>query len=294
MGKRALVLGAGGHAATAWELGVITGMADAGLDGRDADIIVGTSAGARVGVLIAGDSTLEDLFQRQVDPHLQTKESAPSLDFTRWRTDFMRVKEGPGDATAVLKRFGALALQTPLDLQEARRNMIAAALPSHTWPERRLLIVAVDVETGERRAFDRTSGVDLVDAVAASGAVPGIWPPVALRGPRYMDGGVYSIDNADLAVGCDHVLILTLPSRVPPLCVQSLDIAIDQLSRGGAHVDVIHPNEASQAAFASVGGNLLDPSVREPAARAGREQGRRAAAELLKRKRDTVQWRRRQ
>jgi NTE family protein len=283
MGRRALVLGAGGHAATAWELGVIAGMADAGVDVRDddVDVIVGTSAGARVGVLTAGGLTLEDLFQRQVDPHLQTKESAPSLDFTKWRADFMRVKEGPGDAVAVLKRFGALALQTPLDLEEARRSMIAAALPSHTWPERRLLIVALDVETGERRAFDRTSGVDLVDAVAASGAVPGIWPAVALRGRRYMDGGVYSIDNADLAAGCDHVLILTLPSRVPPLCVESLNAAVDKLRRGGAHVDVIHPDEASQTAFASVGGNLLDPSVREPAARAGREQGRRTAAELL-------------
>jgi NTE family protein len=283
MGQRALVLGAGGHAAAAWELGVITGMADVGVDVRDAELIVGTSAGARVGVLMAGSLTLEDLFQGQVDPHLQTKESAPSLDFTRWRADFMRAKEGPGDAIAVLKRFGAIALQTPLDLQEARRNMIAAALPSHIWPERRLLIVAVDVETGERRAFDRTSGVDLVDAVAASGAVPGIWPAVTLSGRRYLDGGMYSIDNADLAAGCDRVLILTLPARVPRLCVESLNAAVDKLRRGGAHVDVIHPDEASQAAFATVGGNLLDPSVREPAARAGREQGRHMPAEFISR-----------
>ena len=281
MGQRALVLGAGGYAAIAWELGVVTGVADAGVDVRDADLIVGTSAGARVGALMAGGLTLEVLFQRQVDPHLQMKESAPSLDFTRWRADFMRAREGPGDAIAVLKRFGALALRTPLDLQEARRNMIAAALPSHTWPERRLLIVAVDVETGERRAFDRTSGVDLVDAVAASGAVPGIWPAVTLGGRRYMDGGMYSIDNADLAVGCDRVLILTLPARVPPLCVESLNAAADKLRRGGAQVDVVHPDERSQAAFASVGGNLLDPSVREPAARAGREQGRQVVAGLI-------------
>ncbi len=283
MAQRALVLGAGGHAAVAWELGVIAGMADAGIEVRDADVIIGTSAGARVGALVAGGLALEDLFQRQVDPQWQTKESAPPVDFTKWRADFMRVREGPGDAIAVLKRFGALALQTPLDLLEARRKMIAAALPSHTWSERRLLIVAVDVESGERRAFERTSGVDLVDAVAASGAVPGIWPAVTLRGRRYMDGGLYSIENADLAAGCDHVLILTLPARVPPLCVESLNAAVDKLRRGGAHVDVIHPDETSQAAFASVGGNLLDPSVREPAARAGREQGRRAAAEVLSR-----------
>ncbi len=277
MTRRALVLGAGGHAASAWELGVITGMADVGAGVRDADVIVGTSAGSRVGAQIRSDLTLEELFQRQVDPDLQTAEPAPPVDFTRWRADFLRAKEGSGDAVAVLKRFGRLALETPSDLQETRRNRVAAALPSHTWPERRLLIVAVDVESGERRAFDRSSGVDLIDAVAASGAVPGIWPPVALQGRRYMDGGVYSIDNTDLASGCDHVLVLTLPARVPPLCVASLEAAVDTLRRSGACVEVIHPDEASQAAFASVGGNLLDPSVRQAAARAGREQGQRVA-----------------
>jgi NTE family protein len=277
MGQQALVLGAGGHAATAWEIGVIAGMADMGVDVRKSDVVVGTSAGARVAAQITSSLTLEELFQRQVDPSLQTKESAPPIDFTSWRAGFMRAREGPGDTLAVLKRFGALALQTPTDLQETRRRMVAASLPSRTWPERRLLIVAVDVESGERHVFDRSSGADLVDAVAASGAVPGIWPPVAICGRRFMDGGVYSIDNADLATGCDHVLILTLPARVPPLCVVSLDMAVDMLKRGGARVEVIHPDEASQAAFASVGGNLLDPSVREAAARAGRDQGRQSA-----------------
>jgi len=277
MGQRALVLGAGGHAATAWEIGVITGMADAGVDVRDADLIVGTSAGARVGAQIRSHLPLEELFQRQADPHLQMKEPAPPIDFTQWRADFIRAKEPSGDALAVLRRFGALALQTPPASRDTRRNMIAAALPAQIWPERRLLIVAVDVESGERRAFDHSSGVDLIDAVAASGAVPGIWPPVALRGRMYMDGGLYSIDNADLAVGCEHVLILTLPARVPPLCIATLHAAVDMLQRSGSRVDVVHPDEASQAAFASVGGNLLDPSVREAAARTGREQGRRAA-----------------
>lgn len=275
MGQRALVLGAGGHAATAWELGVIAGLADAGVNVRDSDLIVGTSAGARVGAQITSHLTLEELFERQVDPNLQTKETAPPVDFTQWRADFVRVREGAGDSVSVLKRFGTLALQKSAGSQEVRRKMIASALPAHTWPERRLLIVAVDVESGERRAFDRSSGVDLIDAVAGSGAVPGIWPAVELDGRKYMDGGLYSIDNADLAEGCEHVLILTLPARVPPLCIASLDSAVNTLRRSGARVDVVHPDEASQAAFASAGGNLLDPSVREAAARAGREQGRR-------------------
>lgn len=232
------MLGAGGHAAIGWEIGLLAGMADAGIDVRDADVYVGTSAGSLVGVQITSGLTLEELFQRQVDPHLQTNESPPPIDFTRWRADFMRTKEGPGDTIAVLKRFGALALKLPADVPDVRRNMIAARLPAHTWPA------------------------------------------VTIADRRYMDGGVYSIDNADLAMGCERVLILTLPARVPPLCVASLDTAVDTLKASGARVDVVHPDEASQTAFASVGGNLLDPSVREAAARAGREQGRSVAARV--------------
>jgi NTE family protein len=141
MKRYRLALGAGGHAAAAWEIGVLAGMADIGSDVCSADVTVGTSAGSLVGVQIASDLTLDELLQRQADPHLQTKEAAPSVDFTSWRADFMRAKQGPGDAAAVLKRFDTLALKTPA--QEARRNMIAARLPLHTWPERRVLIVAV-------------------------------------------------------------------------------------------------------------------------------------------------------
>jgi len=80
--------------------------------------------------------------------------------------------------------------------------------------------------------------------------------------------------DADLAAGCDSVLVLTLPARVPPICVESLDGALETLRRSSANVEVVFPDESSAAAFASVGSNLLDPSVREKAARAGREQGR--------------------
>ena len=151
MGQQALVLGGGGHAAAAWEIGIISGMAEVGVDVRKADVVVGTSAGARVAVQITSSLTMEELFQRHVDPSLQTKESAPPVDFLRWRANLMRAKEGPGDVVAALKRFGALALQTSTDLQETRRSMVAANLPSRTWPDRCLLIVAVDVESGERR-----------------------------------------------------------------------------------------------------------------------------------------------
>ena len=275
MERTALVLGAGGHAAIAWQIGIVAGLADVGVDLRSADLIVGTSAGAYVGAQLVSDLSIQELFDRQADPRRQAPERAPAIDFARWRADFMRARQTPGDSRDILRRFGALALQRPTDTAAARRTTVAARIPTHTWPERRLLIVAVDVESGERRAFERADGVDLVDAIAASSAVPGIWPPVGIGGRRYMDGGVYSIDNADLASGCDRVTVVTLPARVPPLCVSSLQDALDALRRAGAEVDVVHPDEASQTAFASVAGNLLDPAVRAPAALAGRDQGRR-------------------
>jgi NTE family protein len=255
---------------------VITGLADAGLDVRDADLFVGTSAGSRVAVQITSGLSLEELFQRQADPSRQTQESMPAVHFGQWRAAFMRAKEGTVDISETLKRLGSLTPMAAVSVSE-RRKEIMSGLPVLTWPERRVLVVAVDADSGERRAFDRTSGVDLIDALAASSAVPGLRPLVAIEGRRYMDGGVYSIDNADLAAGYDRVLILTLRARVPPICVVSFEAALETLRSDGTRVEVIFPDEAAEAAFAAVGGNVLDPSVREGAARAGREQGRRAA-----------------
>lgn len=271
--RRALVLGSGGNAAIAWQIGVIAGMADAGIDVRDADLIVGTSAGSIVAAQITSGLSLEELFQRQVDPRLQLGEPLPPIDFVRWRAELARAKEASEGPTEFLRRIGSLAPVTPTT-QIDRRNLIVRRLPAHTWPERLVLIVAVNADSGERRVFDRTGDVEIVDAVTASCAVAGIWPAVAIKGHRYIDGGFYSLESADLAANAERVLILTLPGGVPPLCVASLNAGMNTLRKHGAQVEVVHPDAASQAAFASVGGNLLDPAVREKAARAGREQGR--------------------
>ena len=277
MSPRALVLGAGGNAAIAWEIGLITGMDDGGIDLRAADVFVGTSAGSTVAAQITSGLSLEELFQRQIDPRLQVYEPQPPVDFNRWRADLLRAKEDAGNATAFLRKIGSLNVTVPSTPECDRRLMIGKRLPVHAWPQQRVLLVAVDAESGERHVFDRTGNVGLVDAVAASCAVAGVWPAIMIEGRRYIDGGFYSIENADLAAGCERVLVLTFPARVPPLCVVSLDAGLQTLHDQNARVAVVQPDAASQAAFASVGGNLLDPSVREQAARAGREQGRAAA-----------------
>jgi NTE family protein len=143
-----------------------------------------------------------------------------------------------------------------------------------------VFITAVNAETGERIAFDRNSGIDLVDAVIASTAFVG-WPPALFQGHHYIDGGFYSSDNADLAVGFDRVMILALrlPPGVPSMSMVSIDAEVKTLRDRGTLVEIVHPDEDTQRALASAG--AMNPAVSEPAAQAGRLQGRSIVCERI-------------
>ena len=130
--------------------------------------------------------------------------------------------------------------------------------------------VAIDALTGDRRVFERGSGAGLVDAVAASSAVPGIWPPVTIGDARYVDGGMYSSCNADLAVGYDRVLVLA------PMADAALADQVAAVEEAG-RAAVVSPDKESLAAFTA---DALDPAVRAPSAEAGRRQGISVAATL--------------
>jgi NTE family protein len=222
---------------------------------------------------------MDELFQRQVDPTLQAKELPASPNFQQMLADFTRVFKEGGSNTAILQQIGALALSTPTVAEAERRAVIVSRLPVQSWPKTRLEIVTIDAISGERIVFNRESGVDLVDAVAASCAVPCVWPPVTIDGHRYIDGGCYSMANADLAAGFDKVLVLQ-PDTPPFQLLESLDKQVERLRRNGTQVEVLSPDEATKAALTSAGGNPLDPSLREIAARGGREQARHEVARM--------------
>jgi NTE family protein len=209
----------------------------------------------------------------------QPAEPHPLLDWVRLRRALAHAKEAGGNPTEILRRIGSLALAAGGSNSANRRQIVAAQLPVQTWPELRLLIVAVNAETGERRASDRNTGIDLVDAVIASSAFIGR-PPVLFQGHHYVDGGFYSSDNSDLAAGFDRVMILALRSREPTMSIASLDAGVDTLRGSGARVEVIHPDEETLAALASVG-SVMNPTASEPAATAGHLQGGRMVTEGL-------------
>src|SRR4051794_2550431 len=264
----ALVLAGGGVAGLAWELGVLRGLADADPALADrvlaADLVVGTSAGSSVGAQISSVVPLDELYAAQLAP--ETAEIEVDVDLPAL---VARVNEAMADASGTEdagRRVGALALATPTIDPARRLAAIDARLPVKSWPERSLLIPAVDADTGALAVFTRDSGVALVDAVAASCAVPGVWPPVAIDGRRYLDGGVRSMANADLAAGADRVLVVlpALPGA-PTLWGSSLDAELAGLAPAAVHAIC-----ADQASIDAFGTNPLSPSTRAASARAGR------------------------
>src|ERR1700723_3006889 len=108
-------------------------------------------------------------------------------------------EQAPTGERALVLGGGGLALRVETVPEAKRRAVIAGRLPQHSWPSRRLAVVAVEANTGDVRVFDKDSGADLVDGGTASCAIPGIWPPVTIGGSRYIDGGARSVVNADLA-----------------------------------------------------------------------------------------------
>jgi NTE family protein len=291
-GERALVLGGGGAAGNAWLIGVITGLFDAGLDVTKADLIIGTSAGSTAAAQITSASPtqlLADILsaapQQRTGPVGSDGGRAaigPAADHMRRTSEIIAAAE---DAADMRRRLGAAALEMDAASdgsgQTRWRATVAARLPSQRWPERTLLIVAVDAHTGEPVVFDRHSGVDLADAVAASCANGFGVPPYGIGDSRYIDGGYRrSSENADLATGYGRVLVLSPlggRSRAPLDWGMHLAAQADELRAGGSRVESVLPDGDSLNAF---GVNMMDLSTRPAAARAGYDQGRALAGQL--------------
>ena len=159
------------------------------------------------------------------------------------------------------------------------RAVVAARLPGLDWPETRVLITAIDASTGEGLVLDRDSGVDLVDAVAASTSGASAY---RIGDRRYLDGGFRRNENADLAAGYARVVVLSpLGGRSlhPPEWRMQLSAQVEELSAGGSRVEVVVPDETSEHLF---GVHAMDVSLRPAAARAGRDQGVGLAEHLTK------------
>ena len=246
--ERALVLHGGGSAGNAWEIGVIAGLYDAGLDVYEADLIIGTSAGSTAAAQITSGTPPTELLASILDlrpaPRTRSRRDAdrgraanvPVADHME-RTN--AIIASAADASDMRRRLGAAALElddsTDDSGQQQWRATVAARLPNQDWPPQPLLIVAVDAFSGEPVVFDRDSGVDLADAVAASCANGFGVAPYTIGDSRYIDGGYRRNENADLAAGYGRVLVLSPfggRSRHPVEWGMQLATQVDELTRG--------------------------------------------------------------
>ncbi|WP_238012612.1 patatin-like phospholipase family protein [Dactylosporangium sp. AC04546] len=256
MASTALVLGAGGITGVAWQLGVLIGLHDRGLDLAGADLIVGTSAGAMTGALIGAFH--DPRTAAAVEAPLGPGDPPLHADWNRGAVAFGLLQDDSLKPAEMRRRIGAIALEAEVGPPDPWLAAFARRLPITSWPAR-LLVTAVDVHSGEPVRWTAGSGVPLAAAVAASCAVPCIFPPIPVNGSRYMDGGVRSRTNADLAAGHDTVYVLA--PRMPMLQREAVDPSFTLI-------------EPSAAAMEAIGGNVFDATRWTATLQAGESQAR--------------------
>lgn len=291
---RALVLGGGGPVGIAWESGLVAGLAQASVDLGLADFTMGTSAGSFVGARLALGATARTLADPILADQIPGEDRRPGAGGGSAPPDLSKLIQLMGEAQGGLRNpaevraeIGAFALGAQTMNETAFIESFGhsfSTLPTDAWPERGFACTAVDAETGAFQLWTRESGVGVVRAVASSCSVPGVYPPVTLNGRRYIDGGMRSTTNADMAVGHELVVVVavrvgtaTPAGSVGERIAARLDEEIGTLKDGGATVVLITPDEASAEAF---GLNLMDFRRRPGAARAGLAQGLAYAKEL--------------
>lgn len=235
--RRGLVLGAGGSLGAAWTIGALCALEEAsGWDPREADVIVGTSAGSLVSSMLAIGVTAADLrdHQRGIVPTTGGMQGV-LVDYDTW----------VGGALPRIPRPGVGSLRLLRDLVGHPHRMpfatiLAAAAPTgrgslsgvrdlyhqmhmdDRWPDNPALrVVSVDLDTGMRVQFGtpEAPAADLASAVTASCALPAWFEPVRIDGRRYVDGCAWSDTNLDLLAGegLDEVYVLA------PTCARETD-----------------------------------------------------------------------
>ena len=214
----------------AWELGILKGLADAGVDLSHADLVVGTSAGSVVGAQITSGRPLDELYATQLAP--SDNEIGAKLS----RLTLLRMVPPlllPGSGSGSVPGSARMSMRAHPPGGRERIEVIRSRIGVEKWPDRELKVTAVEAETGRFVVFDQDSGVDIVHAVAASCAVPLVWPAVTIDGKHYIDGGIRSTANVDLAKGADSIVVI---APLPQSFSKATSI------RGAAREDRCHPH----------------------------------------------------
>lgn len=294
--SRAVVLGGGGPVGVGWELGLAAGLAKEGINLAEADLVVGTSAGSLAGALLtSGEDPIalveeaEAMFEAGVgDSGVDQVDMAGLAGLM----EAMLGPEGPTDGPQPseqerLAEVGAIALAADTIAEDAFVGSVGSVLSGKPWPAH-FACTAVDAATGEFQLWNAAAGAPLDRAVASSCAVPGMYPPITIEGKRYMDGGVRTMHNADLAEGHEAVLVVSvMMTQLPPGIddprlsgfFARQNAGIEQLRSSGSNVEVIEP-DVEFLTLSGMGMALMDFTMVKAAADAGVRLGQQSAERL--------------
>jgi NTE family protein len=284
-----IVLGAGGVLGGAWMAGALAALNQVtGWDPREADWLVGTSAGALFAALLAAGVPPPRLLPpaQQAEPtnewilnelalqaSYRSSHWLPNAPLGSWRLALAGMLQVPS-IWSVLQMLSGIVPAGRISADPIMRTVRQAG--AHGWPVRpNCRIVATDYTSGKRVVFGESGAprVGLAEAVGASCAIPGFFEPVSINGRRYVDGGLHSLCNLDLldageldVVICFSAMTSHLARRGPVplrrsvhslfgLGVEQLDRQANALASQGVEVIVIEPTAVDQAAM---GANLMD------------------------------------
>ncbi len=295
-----LVLGGGGVLGEAWMMGVLAGIEDgAGLDMRQCESFVGTSAGAIVAAhLVAGNSPRRP---SSVSTELEVGSAGPARGLAR--AGALAIRSAGQTALAASSTFAPLALGASAPGGALVRSLLLRALPrpvetlaalhaqvaaSGAEFDGRLRVAAVDRNSGRRVVFGRPGAPDatVADAVTASCTVPWLFAPMTIGGREYVDGGVWSPTNLDAALAGRDTQVLCLNPTASLGGSHALLAVIRNVARTaasveglalrgrGARVRTVAPNAECAAAM---GSNFMDAEPRIRVLAAAYRQGLRLA-----------------
>jgi NTE family protein len=295
-----VVLGAGGIVGAAYHAAVLTALAEFGFDARDAEVLVGTSAGAGVAATLRAGFPPIDLAPRNLGQPISDEAAAivgrtggpPKIEMRprplsrvpRPASPSMVLRSGgrPGKVFAGLTPTGTIST----DVIGERIGMLYGDL---SWPDRPLWICAVDLDSGNRVVFGQGVDAPVGVAVQASSSIPGFFRPVDHAGQRYVDGAVHSPTNADLLTdeGLDLVVIVSPMSEtrggsrpsLPGLRgVHARQLAgeVKQLRDAGTDVVTFQPTPAD---VSTMGRNAMDATRREATTEAALASARNRLAD---------------
>lgn len=228
-----LVLGGGGLVGMAYHAGALKALEEFGVDVTGADVIVGTSAGSIIGSYLAAGWGQGDFYEYAHRRHPNVTKDPEEMDEVvaqifepMWSSNPERVRRWLGSAFALVSSRGHLhrltrgsaplralrkAFPSGMYSTERTRDRFREELPSE-WPRPGLMVCTVELYSGKRVAFGHPDAPEaaLPDAVLASTAIPGVFPPVRIGSGQYVDGGAYSATSLDLAheAGCDRIICI--------------------------------------------------------------------------------------